>query len=117
MEKRFKMDIKGGFTKDFDRLLQDCVRFEYTSKTVYDDGNEEYIVLLLDFMEYEDTKEHTVLRPVRPPYDYDKMIKEAREIIEEVMEADCFQGGDHACTLESVTHGNSTIIALITCCK
>ena len=58
------MEQKGWFTRELHRLLQDCVSFELTSKTIYDDGNEEYIVLLMDFMEYEDTKEHTVLRPV-----------------------------------------------------
>jgi len=100
------MDIKGGFTKDFDRLLQDCVRFEYTSKTVYDDGNEEYIVLLFDYKDYDPDN-----------YVYAEKISEITKLLEEVMEADCFQMGDHACTLEKVTHGNSTIIALITCCK
>lgn len=100
------MNSKGWFTKEFDRLLQDCVRFHYNSKTVYDDGNEEYIVLLFDFKQWEENTDN-----------YKNRIAEITGIIEEVMEADCFQGGDHACTLEKVTHGNSTIIALITCCK
>jgi len=100
------MDKKGWFTKEFDRLLQDDVRFLVSSKTLYDDGNEEYIVLLIDYKEYDPDN-----------YDYDEKISEITKILEEVMEADCFQMGDHACTLENVTHGNSTIIALITCLK
>lgn len=100
-----QMNIKGDFTKDFDERLQDD-RFVLTSKTVYDDGNEEYIVLMFDFKLWVENTDN-----------YKDRIAEVTEIIEEVMEADCFQMGDHACTLEHVTHGNSTIIALITCCK
>ena len=97
---------KGDFTKDFDKFLQDDVRFVLTSNTVYDDGNEEYIVLLFDFFKWVENTDN-----------YKDRIEEVTLMLEEVMEADCFQGGDHACTLDKVTHGNSTIIALITCCK
>tara|TARA_R100001440_G_scaffold74082_1_gene99223 strand:+ start:730 stop:1038 length:309 start_codon:yes stop_codon:yes gene_type:complete len=100
-----QIDIKGDFTKDFDERLQSD-KYVLTSKTIYDDGNEEYIVLLFDFYKWVENSDN-----------YKDRIAKVDKIIEDVMEDDCFQMGDHACTLEYVTHGNSTIIALITCCK
>ena len=46
-----QIDIKGDFTKDFDERLQSD-KYVLTSKTIYDDGNEEYIVLLFDFYKW-----------------------------------------------------------------
>jgi len=100
------MDKKGWFTKEFDRLLQDDVRFVLTSNTIYDDGNEEYIVLLIDYKEYIENTD-----------DYKTEIAEITGMLEEILELPQFDQGDHACTLDKVTHGNHTIIALITCCK
>jgi hypothetical protein len=99
------MDKKGWFTKEFDRLLQDDARFVVTSKTLYDDGNEEYIGLLIDYKEYIENTD-----------DFKTEIAAITGMLEEILELPQFDQ-DHACTLENVTHGNSTIIALITCCK
>lgn len=103
------MEQKGYFTKELLRLIPDWEsdgpEFVIDGKTVYDDGNEEYIVLLIDYKDQE------------PPYDYEELMIDTTLMIRDILELPQFEQGDHACTLDKVTHGNSTIIALITCCK
>ena len=95
-----QIDIKGDFTKDFDERLQSD-KYVLTSKTIYDDGNEEYIVLLFDFYKWVENSDN-----------YKDRIAKVDKIIEDVMEDDCFQMGDHACTLEYVTHGLNHLLQI-----
>ncbi len=104
------MEKQGYFTKAITNSISVHDSFEpmtVEGKTVYDSGNEEYIVLLIDFKEYNENID-----------DYNQEIQTVTEVIEEVLEKDFpYDKMDHAITLEKVTHGNHTIIALITCCK
>ena len=98
----------GNFTKLFVELIRnwesDSAGFIVEGTTIFDDGNEEYVALVLN------TFDENI-------YDsYDFYVAKVTKMIQEIIDAE-MQEGDHAVTLEKVTYGNDSIIALITCCS
>ena len=99
---------KGNFTKQFEELISnwesDGPEITVKGTTVFDDGNEEYIVLVIDCMD-EDSAIYE---------DYDGWVSVMTKITQDIIDEE-FQEGDHAVTLEKVSYGNDSIIILITC--
>ena len=99
---------KGIFTKQFEGLIanweSDDSQFIVEGTTIFDDGNEEYVALVINSIDEN----------IYDEYDY--FVERFTKMIEEIIEAE-FEEGDHAVTLEKVTYGNDSIIILITCCS
>lgn len=100
--------MKGYFTKQFVKLIQnwesDDSQFLVEGTTIFDDGNEEYLALVINAVDEEIYEE------------YDFFVSKFTKMIQEIIDSE-FQEGDHAVTLEKVTYGNDSIIVLITCCS
>lgn len=98
----------GYFTKKFVELISnwesDDSEFIVDGTTIFDDGNEEYLALVINAVD-EDIYE-----------EYDFFVSKFTKMIQEIIDSE-FQEGDHAVTLEKVTYGNDSIIVLITCCS
>jgi hypothetical protein len=97
----FTLLLEGGL-----KTLLEKEKYHIDGVTVYDDGNEEYVVLVInppeDLCFYDD---------------YEKYTKKIEDDLAKVIDHASLDDGDHAITVEKVTYGNDTIIALITCCK
>lgn len=101
------MEEQGVFTILIEGGLRAKNRYYHIEgKTVYDSGNEEYVVILIEPPEDEVFYN-----------DYEKYTKQIEADLEHLIDHARLDEGDHAVTVEKVTYGNDTIIALITCCK
>ena len=99
---------KGYFTKEFENQFRNWNSDEeellIEGTTIYDDGNEEYIALVVESKDSEIWE------------DYDGWKKKIAMTMLEII-AFNFEDGDHAVVLECTTHGNDSVICLITACK
>ena len=105
---------KGIFTKQFEGLIanwesDDDDMYIVEGTTVYDDGNEEFLTLVIHA-----TDSATAGAAIYEEYEH--WVEKITKMLNEIIEAE-FEEGDHAVTLEKVTYGNDCIIALITCCS
>ena len=96
------------FTKEFVKLFQnwnsDEEELVINGTCIYDSGNEEYIALVVESKDSEMYE------------DYDYWTNKIAKIVLEII-AFNFEDGDHAVVLECTTHGNDSVICLITACK
>ena len=103
----------GYFTKKFVELISnwesDDSEFIVDGTTIFDDGNEEYLALVINAID-DDTAGASIYE------EYDHWVEKVTKMIQEIIDSE-FEEGDHAVTLEKVTYGNDSIIVLITCCS